>query len=56
MSGFVNKSTIATPLSTTIVFTDPQEDKMVNDCVVIVHIVLLYCYHCIVFFTIILES
>ena len=30
MSGLVNNSTIAVPLNTTVVFTNPQENDMVN--------------------------
>ena len=32
MSGLVNNSTIAVPLITTVMFTDPQESEMVNTC------------------------
>ena len=30
MSGLMNNSTIAVPLNTTVVFTNPQESEMVN--------------------------
>jgi len=42
MSGLLNKSTIALPLSTTVVFTDLREDEMVNVHTMTIHICYPY--------------